>query len=120
MTLVEKQKILDCLNSMEVIEQSGGEEAYALVENNEENRKLLEEAGIPLEKALGYGDDETFCIFALAFNEGYANWYDGTNLLWKDERTLEELKNEIQTILDSPLTDFEELHRAIQGRLNSY
>lgn len=30
------------------------------------------------------------------------------------------LKNEIQVILDSPLTDFDELHEAIQDRLNQY
>lgn len=31
-----------------------------------------------------------------------------------------DLKNEIQVILDSPLTDFDELHKAIQDRLNQY
>jgi hypothetical protein len=32
----------------------------------------------------------------------------------------EELKNEIQTILDSPITDWIELHEAIQAVINKY
>lgn len=79
-----RQRALNYLNQMEVIESQGGEESYALVENNEENRRLLTEAGIPLETALKYGDKETFCIIALACSEGYATYYDGENLHYYD------------------------------------
>lgn len=89
MNILERQKVLDCLNSMEVIESEGGDSAYALVENNEENRKLLDEAGIPLETALKYGDKETFCIIALASGEGYANWYENGKL---ENKVLDEFK----------------------------
>lgn len=84
MNVTERERLLDCLNSMEVLAESSGEEAYVLVENNEKNRKLLDKAGIPLEKALSYGDNETFCILALALSEGYANGYDD-KLTYKDD-----------------------------------
>ncbi len=80
MSVVLKERALHFLNQMEILESQGGDNAYALVENNEENRYLLTEAGIPIETALKYGDDKTFCIIALACGEGFANWYDGTKL----------------------------------------
>lgn len=82
----DKQRVLDILNSMEIVESNGGEEPYALVEVNDENIELLKEAGIPLETALKYGDEEHFCIVALAFSEGYANWWTGGSqkLMYED------------------------------------
>lgn len=85
MNAIERQMVLNCLNRMEVIESEGGDSAYALVENNEDNRELLKEAGISLETALRYGDNETFCILALACGEGYANWYDGNKLSYESK-----------------------------------
>lgn len=79
-----RNRALHFLNQMEVIEENGGEEAYALVENNEENRLLLQEAGIPLETALRYGDEDTFCIISLAISEGYATYYTGDKLIYHD------------------------------------
>jgi hypothetical protein len=84
--LAKKQKVLNILNSMEVVESNGGEEAYILVENNEENQELLKQAGISLETALKYGDEETFCILALAQCEGYADLYDGSKLVAFEEK----------------------------------
>lgn len=81
---VLRKRAVHFLNQMEVIESNGGEDAYALVENNEENRNLLIEAGIPLETAFEYGDEETFCVLALAFGEGYADLYDGQKLVAYD------------------------------------
>lgn len=72
---MENQKILDVLNSLEVIEKQGGEDSYMLVENNEENRKQLNDVGISNEVIAKYGDNERFCILALAFGEGYADFY---------------------------------------------
>lgn len=77
MTNEERQAICDVLNSLEVIEQNGGEDAYILVDNNEQNREKLNSVGIGTEKIYAYGDDETFCILALAFGEEYADNYDG-------------------------------------------
>jgi len=37
----EKQKVLDILNSLSVIEKQGGEDTYILIRNNNENRKLF-------------------------------------------------------------------------------
>lgn len=80
---MNKQAVLDVLNSLEVIETNGGEDAYILVANSEENRMKLNAVGVTDETITRYGDDETFCILALAFNEGYADEYrDGKLVLW--------------------------------------
>ena len=90
-----RQRVLYFLNQMEVIEENGGEEAYALVENNEDNRNLLSEAGIPLETALKYGDDETFCVLTLAISERYATWYTGSKLIY-NEVSVNDIETKIQ------------------------
>jgi hypothetical protein len=95
MNKVLRERALHFLNQMEVIESQGGEETYALVENNEESRYLLTEAGIPLETALKYGDEETFCIVALACSEGYATWYTGDKLIF-NEVTVNDIESKIQ------------------------
>lgn len=89
-----RERALNYLNQMEVIESQGGEEAYALVENNEENRYLLTEAGIPLETALKYGGGDTFCILSLACSEGYATWYTGAKLIF-NEVSVSEIESKI-------------------------
>lgn len=81
---MDRQKVLDVLNSLEVIETNGGDEPYILVENNEKNRQLLKSVGISEETVWKYGDDETFCILALAWNEGYANHCKNGKLIWLD------------------------------------
>lgn len=106
LSAIEKQRVLDFLNQMEVTESEGGDCAYASVENNETNRELLKEAGIPLETALQYGDEESFCIIALACGEGYATWYDGTKLHNYDRTYLEialiGLKDVHESMLNKP------------------
>lgn len=85
MKTIEKQRKLDVLNSLDVIESNGGEEAYMLVKNSEENHELLNDAGISSETIDKYGDDETFCVLSLAFGEGYCDLYDGGRLIVFDE-----------------------------------
>lgn len=85
MTLVEKQKVLDVLNSLDVIETNGGEDAYILVENNQENHERLNEVGITSETIDKYGDEDTFCILALAFSEGYCDLYEMGKLIAFDK-----------------------------------
>lgn len=85
MNLTEKQKVIDALNSLEIIETNGGDEAYALFENNEENRAILNEVGISDDVINGYGDEETSCIIAIGFGEGYADLYDGNKLIVFEE-----------------------------------
>lgn len=72
---MSRQAICDVLNSLEVIEQQGGDDAYILVANNKTNRVKLAAVGVPLDKINLYGDGESFCILALAFGEGYASDY---------------------------------------------
>lgn len=72
---MENQKVLDVLNSLNVIEKQGGEDAYILIKNNSENQKLLNDVGVDSETINKYGDEETFCALALAFGEGYADLY---------------------------------------------
>jgi len=80
---MNKQAVLDVLNSLEVIEQQGGEDSYILVANSPENREKLNAVGISTSKINAYGDNETFCILALAFGEGYADEYtNGKFQLW--------------------------------------
>lgn len=80
---VNRQAILDVLNSLEVIEQQGGEDCYMLVANNDENRAKLNAVGVPSEKMARYGDEDTFCIVALAFGERYADEHrNGQFIQW--------------------------------------
>lgn len=80
---MDKQAVLDVLNKLEVVETRGGEDASILVANNEENRTKLEAVGVPPEKLSYYGDEETFCILALAFGEQYADYFEkGKLCLW--------------------------------------
>lgn len=86
MKIAEKKRVLDVLNSLDVIETNGGEEAYILVENNKENHELLNDVGVPSETINGFGDEETFCILSLAFSEGYADLYDGNKIIAFDRK----------------------------------
>lgn len=85
MNTIENQRVLDVLNNLEVIEENGGEEAYILVANNEENRKRLNAVGVSNEIIDNYGDKETFCILALACSEGYADWTKNGRLIKFDQ-----------------------------------
>ena len=80
---MSKQAILDVLNSLEVMESQGGEDAYILVDNNDEVRGRLAAVGVDAETIRKYGDDESFCILAMAFSEGYCDEYrNGQLVLW--------------------------------------
>ncbi|MGG1637208.1 hypothetical protein [Paenibacillus sp. NRS-1760] len=80
---MNKQTALNVLNSLEVIEQQGGEDCYILVANSEENRKKLNAVGISNETIQAYGDNDTFCILSIAFNEGLCNEYNnGRLVIW--------------------------------------
>lgn len=72
---MKKQEVLNVLNSLEVVDSQGGEDAYMTVDNNEEVRQKLSAVGIDAETIRKYGDDESFCVLALAFSEGYADAY---------------------------------------------
>ncbi|MFS1511866.1 hypothetical protein VQL36_05440 [Chengkuizengella sp. SCS-71B] len=83
LTIKDKQAVLDVFNSFEVYEQSGGEDAYILVENNEENRKRLNDVGVTNKEIDNAADEAFFCTIALAFNGGYADNYEyGKFVLW--------------------------------------
>lgn len=81
---MNKQAVLDVLNDLPVFESQGGEDPYILIELTDEAVSKLESAGISREMAERYGDDETFCILALAFSEGYANRFLNGRLAYKD------------------------------------
>lgn len=94
---MENQKILDVLNSLNVIEKQGGEDAYILIKNNGENQKLLNDVGVDSETINKYGDEEAFCALSLAFGEGYADFYlDGKFI--KFDRSVE-IDVEDETVL---------------------
>jgi len=78
---MNKQAVLDVLNSLDVIEQQGGEDCYILVANSEENRSKLNAVGISDETIRKYGDHETFCILSLAYGERYCDEYQNDKLI---------------------------------------
>jgi len=86
---VENQKVLDVLNSLEVVEKQGGEDSYILVDSTKENLQRLNDVGVDTETILKYGDDNAFCVLALAFNEGYANDYDN-KLVYKPAHVIQD------------------------------
>lgn len=79
---MDKQAVLDVLNSFEVVDQNGGDDAYILVDNNDINRSKLHEVGVTDKEIHDAGDNETFCILALAMNGKYADDYEGKLILW--------------------------------------
>ncbi|MGE7840642.1 hypothetical protein ACQKNX_07615 [Lysinibacillus sp. NPDC093712] len=85
MNKVNKKEVINALNSLEVIESSGGDSAYVLVENNKENHEILNEVGISSETINKYGDEETFCILALGFSEWLIDLYDGNKCVLFDK-----------------------------------
>lgn len=79
---MNRQAILDVLNSLEAVDTIGGVEAYILVDSSKENLRKLNEVGVTDEVIFRYGDKETFCILALAFSEGYADGYSNGKLFF--------------------------------------
>lgn len=81
---MNKQAVLDVLNSLEVVDQQGGDDCYILVDDNETNREKLRVVGVNDLEINAASDGETFCILALAFNCGeYADDYqNGKLILW--------------------------------------
>ncbi|MFD1777039.1 hypothetical protein [Paenibacillus rhizophilus] len=78
---VNKQAILDVLNSLEVVEQQGGDDCYILVADSEENRSRLMAVGVQSETIDRYAEGGTFCILAMAFSEKYADDYENGKLV---------------------------------------
>lgn len=112
---MNKQEVLDVLNELEVIEQQGGDDAYILVSNNSENRTKLNAVGVFSDILGNYGDEETFCILALALGEGYCDDYrNGKLVLWgpiDDDLRYRVLNGE------GDATDAERLLRALEPKL---
>ncbi|MEI2284990.1 hypothetical protein [Paenibacillus polysaccharolyticus] len=82
---MDKQSILDVLNSLEVVDQQGGDDAYMIVDVTPEMLTRLAEVGVSKETVLNYGDEESTCILALAFGENYANFYYKGLVNWPQE-----------------------------------
>lgn len=76
MKTIEKQRVLQVLDGLDVMETNEGEDAYILVKNSEKHHKLLNDVGVSSETINKYGDNETFCILSLAFGEGYCDLYE--------------------------------------------
>lgn len=93
MSKLNKKEVLEVLNSLDVIESSGGECAYVLVKNSKENHELLNEVGVSSETINKYGDEETFCILSLGFSEGLIDLYDGSKCICFDD----EIKLKVDT-----------------------
>ena len=94
-----RKQVVDVLNSLEIIESNGGEVAYALFELNEENLSALNEVGITDDIIKGYGDEETSCILAIGFGEGYADIHVNDKLVVFEEAVEINLGNDFETII---------------------
>lgn len=97
---MDKQAILNVLNNLEVEERNGGDDAYILVNQTPETVAQLNELGVSQDIISKYGDGATFCILALAFNEGYANfWYKGRLVNWPQEAVdlIEEMESALRS-----------------------
>lgn len=86
MTKTNKQAVVDVLNSLEIIDQDGGDNAYLLVENSPENHKKLNAVGVSSETINKYCDieKENFCILSLGLSEGYVDQFTGDKLICFD------------------------------------
>ncbi|WP_339167050.1 hypothetical protein NSQ24_01335 [Brevibacillus sp. FSL L8-0520] len=123
---MNKQAVLAVLNSLEVAEINGGEDAYILVANNEENRKKLNDVGVSDETIRKYGgDDEFICILALAFHEGYADNYEsGKFVQWGpiDDELRHRVLNGEGTALDAErlLKELERFESVVKPEIDWY
>ncbi|MGK5511762.1 hypothetical protein [Brevibacillus formosus] len=109
---MNKQAVLDVLNSLEVVETNGGDSPYIIVENNEDVRKKLNAVGITNEVINQYGYDDAFDVLSLAFAEGYTDYYEkGMFVLWGPID--EELRNRVRNG-EGTATDAERLLRALE------
>lgn len=111
MKTIDKNKVLDVLNELEVVEE--GAEGYILVENTSEVHEKLNALGVASETINKYGDEETFCIIALAFSEKYANEFvDGKLVMIPDlASVVEQLNAEVAEAADLHLEAILELQR---------
>ena len=91
------------LNSLEVVESQGGDDAYLLVANSPENRAKLNAVGVTDEQINGYGDEETFCLLALAFDLDFADEIDTDGKLAKWD--LVTFRERAQIIIDAELIE---------------
>ncbi|MEK5061007.1 hypothetical protein BK126_26190 [Paenibacillus sp. FSL H7-0326] len=84
---MNKKAVLDVLNSLEVVEENRGDNAYILVKNTTELQKELAKHGVDAQIIMRYGwDRETFCILAFSFGEGIATDYEpGKGLVFNEE-----------------------------------
>lgn len=95
MDLQSKQAVLDVLNGLKIFEWNGGENPSILVQNNAQNRVKLNNVGVSTETINKYGDANTFCILALAFNEHYADDIVGGKLIVWDSYVDSELRSRV-------------------------
>lgn len=72
-TLEQKKEIVKVLNNIEIIEENGGEDGYALAEQNQKNYDDLAAVGVTKETIDEYASDGCFCVLSLAFSENIAN-----------------------------------------------
>lgn len=100
---MNRQAILDVLNSLEVVDQSGGDDSYILVENSQGNRSKLNAVGVSSETIDKYGDNETFGILSLAFGENYADFWANALMLYGpfDNDLRERVENRQGTAIDA-------------------
>ncbi|MCM3141688.1 hypothetical protein [Brevibacillus sp. MER 51] len=113
---MNRQAILDVLNSLEVVETNGGDSPYILVENNEDVRMKLNAVGVTDEVINQYGDDDSFDVLALGCAEGYADyWEKGKFVVWgpiDDELRYRVLNGE------GTATDAERLLKELEGGIH--
>lgn len=108
--MLTNQEKLDLLNSLEVIDQEGGEDLYVLVENNDKNREVLSKIVPDVDEYVRQvGDSETIDLVLAAFEYADADYYTGSkfktitkdeavDLLMKEQEKLRNLKYKLEQL----------------------
>lgn len=96
------QAFVNVLNELQssFFESNGGDDAYMLVENTASVREKLSAVGITEQEIKNAGDNDSFCLLALAFGKHAGQLeYDG-EFRMSNDITLEQLY-EMQKVLDA-------------------
>jgi|GEM_PF-4084056 len=113
---MEQAKVLEALETLEIVEMQGGEDAYILVDFNNENRETLHAVGVTDEMMLKYGDESSFCILALAYNEKLAVNYKPKTRKFTPYHPdpLQRLKTELEGATDNIMLDNTDVWEVIE------
>lgn len=81
---MDKDKVLEYLNTLEISYWEDGEDVALLVQTNEKMLNDLEKLGVNRKEFLRYGDDGEICILSYACDKNIAYGFDSNLKLVKE------------------------------------